>query len=116
MFLNVSKLSFKLSRLFISNGLYDEMLRKEVIVYSSRQRITEALKSYRWPFSFKAENLPENEVSILDVLKGFINLLKDQDENYAMYFVPSLKKPEHFLMSVGEPMYEIVIEEVKVHR
>lgn len=33
-----------------------------------------------------------------------------------MYFVPSLKKPEHFLMSVGEPMYEIVVEEIKVHK
>jgi hypothetical protein len=29
--LNVNKISFKLSRLFISNGLYDEMIRKDVI-------------------------------------------------------------------------------------
>lgn len=33
-----------------------------------------------------------------------------------MYFVPSLKKPEHFLIAYSEPMYEILKDEVKVHK
>ena len=116
LFLNVNKVGFKLTWLFISNGLYDEMLRKDVITHVSSKKVQQVLKPFIRPFSFKNENLPENEISILDVIKEFLAELKDQDSWFAMYFVPSLKKPEHFLISYAEPMFEILKEEVKVHR
>jgi len=77
LFLNINKIAFKLTWLFISNGLYDEMLRKHVITNSSNLRVNKVLSSFNRPFSFKNDNLSEKEISILDVIKEFINELKE---------------------------------------
>jgi len=46
------------------------MLRKEVIKAAGDIWVKEVLKGYLWPFAFKSDrdDLPDNEIGLLDVV------------------------------------------------
>ena len=72
------------------------------------------LDPYSRPFTLRTEGLSENEISLVEVIKGFNNEITEQIKRYLPSFKNHLRKERHFVHSYSKEMKVVLEEEVKI--
>ena len=101
--------------MFISEGFYEDKLMKKILVTAGEKRLEAAKLKFKRPYSLEREGIADDEIFLLDVVRGFLKEIADQEKFYAPIWNAHLYKNTGFSYAYASKMATVIEEEVKHH-